>query len=76
VRVNSYAVVEDSILFERVEVGRHCRIRKAIIDKDVRVPPGTTIGHDPDHDRARGFLVSDHGVVVIPKGETFDAPAQ
>src|SRR5262245_9257542 len=75
VRVNSYAVVEDSILFDRVEVGRHCRIRRAIIDKDVRVPPHTTIGYNLEHDRQRGFLVSEQGIVVVAKGETFDAPA-
>ena len=75
VRVNSYALVEDSILFDGVEVGRHCRIRRAIIDKDVKIPPHTTIGHDLDHDRQRGFLVTEQGIVVIAKGETFDAPA-
>jgi glucose-1-phosphate adenylyltransferase len=69
VRVNSYATVESSILFERVNVGRHCRIRKAIIDKDVVIPPHTTIGHDLDHDRQRGFQVTDQGVVVIAKAE-------
>ncbi len=69
VRVNSYATVENSILFERVNVGRRCRIRKAIIDKDVVIPPDTTIGHDLDHDRQRGFLVTDQGVVVIAKAE-------
>jgi glucose-1-phosphate adenylyltransferase len=69
VRVNSYATVESSILFERVNVGRHCRIRKAIIDKDVIIPPHTTIGHDLDHDRQRGFQVTDQGVVVIAKAE-------
>ena len=46
VRVNSYAVVEDSILFDGVDVGRHCRIRRAIIDKDVKIPPHTVIGYD------------------------------
>ena len=40
VRINSFAVVEDSILFSSVDVGRHCRIRRAIIDKDVKIPPG------------------------------------
>jgi glucose-1-phosphate adenylyltransferase len=74
VRVNSYAVVEDSILFDRVEVGRHCKVRRAIIDKDVKIPPHTTIGYNADHDRQRGFLVSDQGVVIIAKGETFDSP--
>jgi glucose-1-phosphate adenylyltransferase len=69
VRVNSYAVVESSILFDGVDVGRHCRVRRAIIDKDVRVPPHTTIGYDLDHDRQRGFQVTEQGVVVIAKAE-------
>jgi glucose-1-phosphate adenylyltransferase len=69
VRVNSYALVEDSILFDGVDVGRHCQIKKAIIDKDVKIPPHTTIGHDAEHDRQRGFLVTEQGVVVIAKAE-------
>jgi glucose-1-phosphate adenylyltransferase len=69
VRVNSYAVVENSILFDGVDVGRHCRIRKAIIDKDVKIPQNTTIGYDLEHDRQRGFMVSEQGVVVIAKAE-------
>src|SRR5437660_9724047 len=69
VRVNSYALVENSILFDGVDVGRHCRIRKAIIDKDVKLPPHTTIGYDPEHDRQRGFHVTEGGVVVIAKAE-------
>src|SRR5437870_903892 len=69
VRVNSLALVENSILFEGVDVGRHCRIRRAIIDKDVKIPPHTTIGHDPEHDRRRGFQVTEQGVVVIAKDE-------
>jgi glucose-1-phosphate adenylyltransferase len=69
VRVNSYALVENSILFEGVDVGRHCRIRRAIIDKDVKIPANTTIGHDLEHDRRRGFQVTEQGVVVIAKDE-------
>jgi len=67
VRVNSYSEVTDSILFEGVNVGRHARIRKTIIDKNVDIPPGTTIGFDPDEDRKR-FFVSPAGTVVVPKG--------
>ncbi|AWM41065.1 Glucose-1-phosphate adenylyltransferase [Gemmata obscuriglobus] len=77
VRVNSYAVVEDSILLDGVDVGRYCRIRKAIIDKDVKLPPYTVLGYDPEFDRKRGFTVTDTGVVVVPKNEppeTFQAP--
>ena len=79
VRVNSYAVVENSILFEGVDVGRHCRIRRAIIDKDVKIPANTTIGYDLEFDRKRGFTITESGVVVIAKQErpdTFLAPRE
>ncbi len=72
VRVNSYSKVEDSILLEGVDIGRHCHVRRAIIDKGVRIPPGTHIGFDLAHDRARGFTVSEGGVVVIAKADGID----
>ncbi|MEI6225174.1 MAG: glucose-1-phosphate adenylyltransferase [Deltaproteobacteria bacterium] len=67
VRVNSYSYVEGCILFEDVTVGRHCKIRRAIIDKHVDIPPGTVIGYDPEEDKAR-FQVTESGIVIIPKG--------
>lgn len=67
VRVNSFAEVTHSILFENVQVGRRCRIRRTIIDKNVEIPPGMTIGYDLDEDRQR-FHVTPDGVVCIPKG--------
>lgn len=67
VRVNSYAQVQESIIFDGVDVGRHARIRRAIIDKNVVIPAGMTIGYDPAEDRRR-FTVSEGGVVVVPKG--------
>jgi glucose-1-phosphate adenylyltransferase len=67
VRINSYSHVEDSILFEHVSVGRHSRIRRAIIDKNVEIPPNTVIGYDLERDRQR-FTVTESGIVVIPKG--------
>lgn len=70
VRINSYAVVTDSILFEGVEVGRHARIHRAIIEKNVRIPEGAQIGVNPEEDRHR-FPCSDTGIVVIPKGFAF-----
>ncbi len=76
VRVNSYAVVESSILFEGVDVGRHCHVRRAIIDKDVKIPQNTTIGYDLDYDRRRGFQVTEQGVVVIAKAELPETFAQ
>jgi glucose-1-phosphate adenylyltransferase len=66
VRINSYAEVSDSILFDRVNVGRYCKIRRTIIDKNVVVPQGTIIGYDLEEDRKR-FVVSETGIVVIPK---------
>lgn len=68
-RINSYSLVEESILFAGVNVGRRCRIRRAIIDKGVQIPEGTEIGYDHDADRARGFTVSPGGVTVIAKAD-------
>ncbi len=68
-RVNSFAHVEDSILFEGVDIGRHAQVRRAIIDKGVHIPAGARIGFDLEQDRARGFTISDQGVVVIAKSD-------
>jgi glucose-1-phosphate adenylyltransferase len=64
VRINSYARVEESILYHGASIGRHCRIRRAIVEKDVVVPDNTIIGYDPVDD-ARRFVVSPAGVVVV-----------
>ncbi|MGH3441308.1 MAG: glucose-1-phosphate adenylyltransferase [Nitriliruptorales bacterium] len=66
--VHSYANVEDSVLLHDVEVGRHAIVRRAIVDKNVRIPDGARIGVDLEWDRAH-FTVSDGGVVVIGKNE-------
>jgi glucose-1-phosphate adenylyltransferase len=68
-RINSYAHVEDSILFDGVDIGRHAKVRKAIIDKRVRIPPGVQIGYNHELDRRRGFVVTEQGVVVIAKAD-------
>jgi glucose-1-phosphate adenylyltransferase len=67
VRVNSFSDVRDSILLENVDIGRHCRIRRAIIDKDVVIPPETEIGYHHEEDRKR-YHVTQSGIVVIAKG--------
>jgi len=67
VMVHSYAEVEDSILLEGVDIGRHAKIRKAIIDKDVQIPPGMEIGYHLDED-AKRFTVTGPGIIVVPKG--------
>jgi glucose-1-phosphate adenylyltransferase len=72
VRVNSYSLVEDSILFDRVDVGRYAKIRRAIIDKDVKIPSGLSVGYDPEQD-TKYFSVTGSGVVVITKAQGIEA---
>jgi glucose-1-phosphate adenylyltransferase len=76
VRVNSWASIEDSIVFDGVNIGRHARIRRAIIDKGVSVPERMEIGYDLEQDRARGFTVTESGIVVIAKTEGLDVGDQ
>ena len=68
-RINSYSHVADSILFEGVDIGRHSRVKRCIIDKGVKVPAGVEIGYDLELDRRRGFTISDNGIVVIAKDD-------
>jgi len=66
VRVDSGAVVEDSVVFDNCEIGEGARVRRAILDKNVRVAPNDRIGYDLEHDRRRpGFHVTDSGIVVV-----------
>ncbi len=67
--VRSYATVNDSVLLDGVRVGRHAQVRRAIIDKNVVVPEGTTIGVDREHDLARGFVVTESGITVVGKAQ-------
>ena len=71
VHVDNYAEVRDSILMENVTVGKRAKIKRAIIDKDVIIPPGTRIGYDLDAD-AKKFTVTESGLVVILKGMKLD----
>jgi len=67
VHVDNYADVRESILMENVIVGKHAKIKRAIIDKDVTIPPRTHIGYDLKADAER-FTVTESGLVVISKG--------
>ena len=66
VRVNSYTEVDSSIVFSHVNIGRHCRIRRAILDRDVQIPEGAMIGFDPELD-AKHYLVTDTGITVVTR---------
>ena len=67
VRLNSWSEVTDSVLMNGVVLARHARVDRAILDKNVYVGEGVTIGVDLEQDRARGFLVTDSGITVVPK---------
>ena len=66
VRVNSYADVDSSIIFSHVNIGRHCRIRRAIIDRDVHIPDGTVIGYDQNEDKKQ-YFVTPSGLTVVTR---------
>ena len=69
VRVHSRSEVVDSVLLDNVDVGEGALLRNVILDKDVTVEPGARLGVDHEHDRARGFHVSDGGITVVGKGD-------
>ncbi len=70
VRVNSYAHVQESILFNGCRIGRHCHIRNAIIEKNIEIPEHTVIGYNLEED-AKRFRVTPNGVVVVESAEKF-----
>ena len=74
VKVHSYAEVTDSVMLPEIDVGRNCRIRRAVIDRGCRLAPGTVIGEDPQADGAR-FRVTDDGVVLVTAGMLGQVPA-
>jgi glucose-1-phosphate adenylyltransferase len=66
VRVHTGALVEDSILFDNVDIGRYAKIRRAILDKNVRVSEGAVIGYDHEADRRAEYHITESGIVVVP----------
>jgi len=69
VRVNSFSDIDSTVIFNHVNIGRHCRIRRAIIDRDVHIPDGTVIGYDANEDRKK-YHVTPSGITVVTRDTT------
>lgn len=67
VRVHSYTDIQESVILPSVNIGQRCKIRKAIIDRSCHVPDGMVIGYNHQDDKARGFRVTDKGVVLVTR---------
>jgi glucose-1-phosphate adenylyltransferase len=76
VRINSYSLVDSSIVFSHVNIGRHCRIRRAIIDRNVNIPEGTVIGYDPVEDKKRYFVTPSGLTIVTRDASMFENPVE
>ena len=59
--------VEESVIFDGCELERGCQVRRAILDKFVRIRAGERVGYDAEEDRAKGYHVSESGITVVPK---------
>ena len=67
VRINSFSEVLESIIMEGTDIGRYAKVRRAIVDKNVKVSQGASIGYNLGEDKKR-FTVTESGIVVVPKG--------
>ncbi|MGL6121464.1 MAG: glucose-1-phosphate adenylyltransferase [Shewanella sp.] len=67
VRICSYSLVEDSVVLPDVVVLRNCKIKNAILDRGCIIPEGMVIGYNHDHDRAKGFRVSEKGITLVTR---------
>lgn len=66
VRVNSYSILKECVILPGCDIGRHCRLSRVVIDSDCRIPEGTIIGEDAEHDSAR-FYRNENGIVLVSK---------
>ena len=62
------STITDSVLFDRVVIGQGARAHQAILDKEVVLEDGATVGVDRERDLARGFTVTESGITVVGKG--------
>lgn len=68
VRVHSFSAIESTVILPKVDIGRHCKIKNAIIDRGCTVPDNTVIGYDTEQDKKNGFRVSEKGIVLVTRG--------
>lgn len=66
VLVRSYSTVDDAVVLPDVQINRHCRLKKVVIDRNCKIPSGLVIGDDPELD-AKRFYRTDNGVVLVTK---------
>lgn len=71
VRINSYSEVKNSVIFENTDIGRHCKIQNAIIEKGLSIPQGIEIGFDHEQDQQNGVHVDESGIRVVTQDATF-----
>ncbi len=67
VRIHSFSSIEETVILPESEIGRNCKIKRAIIDRGCKVPPGTEIGFDPEQDKANGFRITSKGVALVTR---------
>ena len=62
------ATITDSVLFDQVLIGQGARVHRAVLDKNVVLEDGATVGVDRERDLQRGFTITDTGITVVGKG--------
>lgn len=67
VRVHSYSRIEESVILPETVIHRHCKIRRAVIDRGCEIPEGTVIGYDRNQDQANGFRITENGIVLVTR---------
>jgi len=64
VHVHSYSMIQDSVIMPNVEISRHVKLNRVVVDTDARIPEGVEIGFDVELDRKR-FYVSEKGITLV-----------
>jgi len=67
VRIHSYSVIDEAVVLPDVEIHRHCRLCRVIIDRGCVIPEGSVIGHDRRDDLRRGFRVTENGITLVTR---------